>query len=391
MVSAPWRPTTSLSTTGWPEGLYLLKLTAVGGSAGGRQRYIPLVIRSTSTAGRLVLVSASATYAAYNAWGGTSLYGGEDGTAGNSGSRAQAASLDRPFDGNGIRKLGQYELGPIWLAESLGLDLAYLTSADLEQAGILAGARGVVSLGHDEYWTVGMRDAVTAARNAGTNLAFLGANAAYWRIRFEDSPLGPDRVVVGYKDASLDPLARSHPREATTTFRGSPGSDPENSLTGMLYECFPARGAYVIADPGFALFRGTGVRKGSRIPGLVGVEIDRAYPIAGTPESLQVVAHSPVSCGSRGRTYSDSAYFTSPSGAGTFSTGTMSWALALRGPDSGMGIGPQTVAFTRRVTANLLTAMAAGPMGRTIAARPNLASLHAGASTSSGTGGRVGG
>lgn len=49
---------------------------------------------------------------------------------------------------------------------------------------MLDGARAVISLGHDEYWTPQQRDAVTKARDAGVNVAFLGANACYRRIRF---------------------------------------------------------------------------------------------------------------------------------------------------------------------------------------------------------------
>ncbi|EWT03442.1 hypothetical protein N865_17095 [Intrasporangium oryzae NRRL B-24470] len=387
MVHAPWTPTTSFSTTGWPEGLYLLKLTGIGGRADGLQHYVTLVLHSATTRGRLAFVSATTTQTVYNPWGGRSLYGG--GAGDDFGERSYVSSMDRPLDGDGIRKLGQYELGPVWLAESLGLDLAYLASADLERPGILDGARGVVSLGHDEYWTVAMRHDVEAARASGTNVAFLGANAAYWRIRFEDSPLGPDRVVVGYKDAGLDPLAARDPQQATVKFRSEPAADPENSFTGMLYECFPAVGDYVVTDPTFALFAHTGVQAGTRIPGLIGSEIDRAYPIAGTPRTLQVVAHSPARCGKSGRTFSDSVYFTSASGAGTFSTGTMAWAIALRGPVKRLGISQQTVDFTRQVTTNLFEAMAAGPMARTIVAVPNLAALHESRSTRTGTGGPV--
>jgi hypothetical protein len=47
------------------------------------------------------------------------------------------------------------------------------------------------------------------------------------------------------------------------------------------------------------------------------------------------------------------------------------------------------VSFTRRVTANLFRAMAAGPMGRSIPATANLASLHENPSARTGTGGPV--
>ena len=78
---------------------------------------------------------------------------------------------------------------------------------------MLAGAHGYVSLGHDEYWTPAMRRAVSDARDAGTNLAFLGANTMYWRIRLNERATGPARVVVGYRDdAHLDPLREKRPR-----------------------------------------------------------------------------------------------------------------------------------------------------------------------------------
>ena len=86
-----------------------------------------------------------------------------------------------------------------------------------------------------------MRRAVTDARDAGTNLAFLSANTMYWRIRLADSPLGPDRLVIGYKhDAtSADPARNRRPAATTARWRDSPHPNPENSLTGTLYECYP--------------------------------------------------------------------------------------------------------------------------------------------------------
>jgi len=47
------------------------------------------------------------------------------------------------------------------------------------------------------------------------------------------------------------------------------------------------------------------------------------------------------------------------------------------------------VAFAQKVTLNLLTALAAGPMGRTHPALGNLASVHDLATTSTGTGGAI--
>ena len=43
----------------------------------------------------------------------------------------------------------------------------------------------MIVAGHDEYWTSRMRDAFEAARDAGVNLAFFGANIGYWQMRYE--------------------------------------------------------------------------------------------------------------------------------------------------------------------------------------------------------------
>ncbi len=118
--------------------------------------------------------------------------------------------------------------------------------------------------------------------------------------------------------------------------------------------------------------------------------MDRAYPIAGTPADLQVVAHSPVTCGPGRRTFSDATYYTVPSGAGVFDTGSMEWVAALRGPDSKHSLQAPAVAFARTVTLNLLRAMAAGPLGSHHPARGDLATVGASTATSTGTGGRVG-
>ncbi len=382
MVTTTWQPSLTVPTTGWPAGAYLLLVTATN----GREKYVPITVRSDSARGAVVVVDAVNTYQAYNAWGGYSLYHGpHDSFA----TRSYRVSFDRPYDREGAHFLIQSELPLIQLAERSGVPLAYLTSVDLAtDPAALAGARGIVSAGHDEYWTTAMRAAVTQARDAGTNVAFLGANAVYWRVRYEASRLGPQRIMAGYKDAGADPV-KNRP-DTTVKWRSNPFPQPENSLTGMLYECFPAVGSFVVRDPGFFLFAGTGAARGSSYPGLVATEVDRAYPIAGTPADLQVVAHSPVTCGPGRRTFSDATYYTVPSGAGVFDTGSMEWVAALRGPDSKHSLQAPAVAFARTVTLNLLRAMAAGPLGSHHPARGDLATVGASTATSTGTGGRVG-
>jgi hypothetical protein len=78
-------------------------------------------------------------------------------------------------------------------------------------------------------------------RDAGVNLAFFGANAIYWQVRFEPSTRGvANRVIVCYRDARLDPVAE--PALKTVLWRQPPVSRPEQKLIGVQYTapCLPA-------------------------------------------------------------------------------------------------------------------------------------------------------
>ncbi|PZH13103.1 hypothetical protein C1I97_11995, partial [Streptomyces sp. NTH33] len=204
-VRADWPRTLTLGTEGWPEGAYLLRLDADH----GHQRYVPLIVRSTHGAGRTVLLHAPATWQAYNRWGGASLYNGASGAYYT---RSLAVSFDRPYDANGAEKFLVYEWAAVVLAERLGIPLAYTTGTDLHHGpGTLHGATALICLGHDEYWTPQQRRHVTAARDAGTNVAFLGANTCYRRVRLEDGEPGAERTVVCYKSSyRSDPCYPSH-------------------------------------------------------------------------------------------------------------------------------------------------------------------------------------
>jgi hypothetical protein len=88
-VVTAWTPSATVIAAGWPPGAYLLRLE----SDDGAQSLVPLTVRSTATAGRVVLVQAVTTWQAYNDWGGSSLYRGPDGQPA---SRSYAVSFDRP-------------------------------------------------------------------------------------------------------------------------------------------------------------------------------------------------------------------------------------------------------------------------------------------------------
>jgi hypothetical protein len=306
MVTAPWRPSMTITTTNWPAGSYLLRLDASSGA-----------------------------------------------------------------DGDGAVRFLAFDEAAIALAERTGVPLAYETDVDIDQhPGLLTGARAVISLGHDEYYSRAMRSALLTARNAGTNLAFLGANAIYRHIRFAAG----DRVVICYKDAAIDPLYGRDNAETTQQWRDPPDPRPESVLTGVFYECNPVSAPWVVYDPSNWIFAGTGAYRGERFPGMVGPEYDRLNPAVPFPRPMQVLAHSRLTCDGLS-TFSDSAYYTVASGAGVFASGTMRWVCAMRGPSCGHGLTRAAERFVDRATQNLLRAFAAGPAGRAHPAQDNIARL----------------
>lgn len=357
-VAARWQPSLTVDTTGWLPGDYLLRLDGTGGRSG----FVPLTVRAASAAGRVVLINAVTTWQAYNTWGCCDLYAGADGTFDT---RSRAVSFDRPYaQEDGAGQFVEDELPVVAEAERLGLRLDYVTDIDLATVpNLLAGARAVVSLGHDEYWSPAMRAAVAAALDAGTNLAFLGANAIFRRIRLAATPLGPDRLEINYKVPTEDPLYGRDDAAVTANWPAPPAPDPESRLLGDQYGCLllgDERAPGVIVDPHSWLFRGVHVTAGQRLPGLIGPEIDAVQPGFPTPHRIEMLLHSPVQCPTGAPAYADTSYYVAPSGAGVFDAGTIRWACAVYGDCEGR-VAPVTGLVVRTVTDNLLRAFAAGP------------------------------
>ena len=369
-VQTDWGPSVTVPTDGWPAGSYLLRLDAHSGG----QRYIPLTVRSASTAGKVVLKNGVATWQAYNTWGGYDLYNGPTGAYGN---RSLAVSLDRPYDQEGAYLFMVYERKLINLAERMGLPLAYLTSMDIARdRHALHGASALVSPGHDEYWSPPERANVTAARDAGVNLAFLGANAMFRRTRLEPTALGPYRLVICYRTSyRQDPMYGQDNALVTNDWREPPAPDPESSVIGTLYEGYPTVADYVVAAPDAWMFAGTGARQGTSFRALIGIEYDRVNPGYPVQRPIQVLSHSPLTCNGV-NSYADSAYYTHRGGAGVFNAGTMRWVESFGPPLYGWGITRRCGAFTRRVTANVLRAFADGPAAARYPAQDNLDAMH---------------
>jgi hypothetical protein len=351
-------------TRAWVQGDYLLKLV----SADGDQSYIPLTIRNDSSTAALVVQNAVTTWQAYNRWGGYSLY---DGPRGSFADRSRMVSFDRPYEGHrGAAAFPWMEQPLVTLVERYGMDVTYQTDVDLHKhPGRLLHHRALVTLGHDEYWSSAMRDGALAARTAGVNIAFLGGNTAYRHVRFEPSALGRDRHLVCYKIAREDPLFGVKDKQVTSNWRDPPVPRPESVLLGGFYRCGGVYASLVVSDPGAWIFDGTNLPAGARLPGVVRYEVDNVDPRVPTPDTIEILAHSPVSCfGSPD--FADMTYYTTTSGAGVFNAGDQGWMDSLRclGPVRA----PSCNGLVSRITRNVLAGLASGPAALLHRSRPNL-------------------
>ncbi len=366
-VVTDWPATLTIDTGGWLPGFYIFRLDA---STGG-QRYVPLAVRSESPKGKVVLVNGDTTWQAYNPFGGYSLYFGPDGRFAD---RARAVSFDRPYGGvnnQGASEFQENLLPVLALAERMGLPLDYISDVDLHtDPKALDGALALISPGHDEYYSTAMRATLTRARDAGTNLAFLGANAIYRHIRLDGTPVGGERLMTCYKVPEEDPFLRTNPDEATGQWRYAPNPRPESVLTGVYYESNPVKADIRITNPEHWLFATAKVAEGQLLPGLVGGEYDRVNPAVPTPRPIEVLAHSPLICNGTA-SYSDMAYYTTPSGAGIFSTGTNWWINSLSG-----AYGTDNAKVTTAVTGRMLAEFAKGPAGERHPARDNVETYY---------------
>lgn len=333
LVEARWQPSYTFTIpSDWTTGVYLVKLT----DAQGWQTYTYFNVLGNPHA-TYIAVTADNTAAAYNTWGGHSLYETELTM------RGVKVSFDRPSSQNyGSDQVLAFELNAIRWLERQGYDLTYMSSVDLhtEPASLLQH-KAYISLGHDEYWTKEMRDGVENALEHGVGLAFLEANAIYNQVRLEPNSAGvPNRTVVCYKVSTLvqnltdDPFYGVDNTRVTSMWRDPVVNRPENAVVGIMYS--NTNGAMrgfpwvTAASLESFLVEGTDLRAGQvHGTGLVGYEWDRIHDNGLTPENLQILAVSPTVTSEGAYDLSHTTYYIAPSGALVFATGSLYWTAAL--------------------------------------------------------------
>ncbi|WP_343213413.1 N,N-dimethylformamidase beta subunit family domain-containing protein [Archangium violaceum] len=292
IVACNWTPTLELVTNGWMRGVYVVKLVRED----GYQRYVPFFVRDPLPRSEVTVIIPTATWQAYNTWGGTSLYDDKFRITGVG--RGFQASYDRPYyRGYGSGHLLDDDQGLIMWLEAQGLDVTYVTNEELDRSeDALREAKVLIMSGHDEYWTRTLRDRADKAQAEGLSIINLGANQAYWQVRLESAADGrPRRIITCYKGDARDPVGvRSLDR--STKFRDLATPRPENSLLGVMFSsrwhqfAFPT----VITNQGHWALEGTGLRNGDTLWRANGYEQDQVVDNGRSPAGLEVLAESPA-------------------------------------------------------------------------------------------------
>lgn len=374
-------------TTAFAQGDYLFKLVG----ANNEQSYVPLTVWQPDSQGTYLIKNDVFTWQAWNPYGGYDYYQGLGGCPAGVYplcSRARVVSYDRPYAfadaaGQGTGDFLWLEAPLVRFMEQHGLDVSYATDLTLvEHPTFLNGHKVLLSLGHDECWSLEERQAAVAAYQRGMNFAFFGASAILRHVRTQPSPLGADREVVDYRSSASDPLnGKGNPLEVTgNTWTSPPAHWPEEGFVGEAYNGFlePAVAKdMTVVDAGSWIFKDTGLANGGNIPNAIGSDVDSLAPPAGYPPNVEVLAHSalPVNQAQAhtrngGIFYSDMTYYTNPtSQSGVWDSGTNNWIPALGScADRAICPGPAL----QRITGNLFNLFGQGPAGRL---RPSVANM----------------
>jgi len=238
----------------WPSGAYRITLTAQGSAGHELSAHHLFIVRPLPgrKPQRILQVAASGTWMAYNTWGGSNHYQGITGPDRNQ--YATTVSLERPwcrgfvvlpedaprvpleFDpppgaapryphmewafANGYSYKyasagwASYDRHFFQWAERAGFAVDLASQHELHfTTEILGGYDCVVFVGHDEYWTWEMRDAVDHYVDRGGHVARFAGNFM-WQTRLERG--GKAQVCYKYRARGEDPVYRSADPSRTT-------------------------------------------------------------------------------------------------------------------------------------------------------------------------------
>ena len=114
--------------------------------------------------------------------------------------------------------------------EEAGYRIDYAISEDLElRLEVVNGYNMVLSIGHDEYLSWGMRDTIEDFIGYGGNVGFFSGNACAWQVRFEDDA----NTVVCFKERFYpNPVYGKDSSKPSTHWSDLAIGRPENEMLG---------------------------------------------------------------------------------------------------------------------------------------------------------------
>lgn len=121
----------------------------------------------------------------------------------------------------------------LWL-ERNGYAVDYAINSDLEfHPQLLGRYRLMLSVGHDEYWSWGMRDTVESFIAQGGNVCFFSGNISGFQVRFEDRGSSMVCYKQRYEDDPVFKAGQTH--LATTYWTNREVNRPESRMTGLTH------------------------------------------------------------------------------------------------------------------------------------------------------------
>lgn len=256
----------------WPSGGYRIKLTTEGRDGRPIHCYHIVIVLPVAgrKRGRILQVAATGTWLAYNTWGGSNHYDGITGP--NRNLWSPTVSTQRPW-GRGFAILppnaprvplemtmppravprhahkewayatghskkyasagwATYDSHFFRFAERAGYEVDLVSQHELHFCPeILFDYDCVVFVGHDEYWTWEMRDAIEEYVDRGGRVARFAGNFC-WQTRIEDE--GRRQVCYKARARAEDPVYKSGDTSRTATLWEAPEvGRPEANTFGL--------------------------------------------------------------------------------------------------------------------------------------------------------------
>jgi len=354
VVGCGWNPSLEFRVDeDWPSGAYRVTLTTRSRDGAPLRSHHLFIVRPRAgkKPQRVLQIAATGSWTAYNTWGGSNHYQGITGPKRNQ--YATTVSIERPWCrgfvvlpedaprvpleislppetapryphlewayasgySNKYASAGwaSYDRHFFHWAERAGFAVDLASQHELHfDPGILEGYDCVVCVGHDEYWTWEMRDAIDEYLERGGRVARFAGNFM-WQTRLESG--GKRQVCYKYRARAEDPVFKSEdPSRTAGSWEaqeiGRPGAKTFGlNATSGLYAgwggCAPrgVRG-FPVYRPEHWAFAGTGVYYGDLLGAdghAFGYEVDGLDYIirgglpeptesSGAPDGLQILA-----------------------------------------------------------------------------------------------------